>query len=158
MTSRGSAGPATNGDRRQRISSPPSASTQSDSTAGDRQSPADALFEASRGAYGDVRTILPEDELTGPERRDRGHRRADALIDNGWKDKANRAIDQLAAGRRPFSAEDVRDLVDDDAIGHAAWGSLLRVAAQHGRIRPAGYERASRPEAHSRVLTMWVGR
>ena len=59
-----------------------------------------------------------------------------------------------------FTAEDIRDVIADvwpDARPHSPniYGAVFRELANAGRIRPVGWQEASRPCARGRVLRVW---
>src|SRR4051794_9594329 len=100
----------------QQVSSHTSAQTRSHSDTELRQGADDTLFGAAMGAYGDAHWGLPDEELTGSERKERGQRKAACNMDSGWRSKAVAAVEQCARRGAAFTSDEVRRLVDDDAI------------------------------------------
>ena len=146
--------------RRQTSAATTAASVAPNSTPGHRQEPADALFGIAGNSYGTPSWALSndEDDRSGPERKRDGQRFAETMVDNGWRTKADRVIDELAATGRPFTAEAVRARLADDAITPAAFGSRFTAAARRGAIRKTGhYIRAQRASRNAGVLAEWVG-
>jgi len=118
----------------------------------------DGLFAAHIGAYGDV--VFTErpavhPALSGPQRRDRGHRRATSA-DPGWLALAHQVIVELAAAGEAFSAEDLRARTEPPEPNLV--GVAIRRARLLGLIVPAGTDTANRPAAHGRLLRLWRGR
>lgn len=77
--------------------------------------------------------------------------------DAPWRAVADRAIADLAARGEPFSAEDVCRLAGRPAKANAV-GARISAAARSGRIVRSGFAKAVRPERHSNVMALWVGR
>jgi len=128
---------------------------------GCRQEPAaDALFGIAGNSYGTPGWALSndEDDRSGLERKRDGQRFAETMVDNGWRTRADRVIDELAATGQSFTAETVRARLADDAITPAAFGSRFTAAARRGAIRKTGhYIRAQRASRNAGVLAEWIG-
>lgn len=119
----------------------------------------DGLFSAHRGAYdetvfSDRPAVHPA--LSGPQRRDQGHRRAQQA-DPGWLALAHQTIVDLAASGAIFSAETVRNLAGEPPSTNLL-GVAVRQARLLGLIEAAGTDTANRPAAHGRLLRVWRGR
>ena len=114
-----------------------------------------SLFEPVRGEHSTTWRVTPT-PATGPELRDQGLRRA-AQADPGWLTVAADVIADLAATKRPFTAEDVRCRAGEPVVANAV-GVALRRARLAGLIETAGVDVANRPEAHRRLLRTWRGR
>ncbi len=131
------------------------------STTGVRQDSPDALFGVAGASYaGSASWRLPDeqDDRPGLERKRDGQRFAETMVDNGWRTKADRVIDELAATGQPFTAETVRARLADDAITPAAFGSRFTAAARRGAIRKTGnYVTAQRASRNAGVLAEWIG-
>lgn len=88
--------------------------------------------------------------------RDYGLARADENIDRWWRSCADAAIAHLAAGDRPFSADQVAALVPNP--DHPCrWGARFSAALKAGVIRPVGYTVSARPSRHRGVQRLYVG-
>jgi len=62
----------------------------------------------------------------------------------------------LLSGRRTVTADDVRDSVEAPAgTDPRYFGAVPSGLARAGIIRPAGYRRSTRPEAHARPIALW---
>lgn len=119
-----------------------------------------SLFGIVGNSYSSTSWRLPDDEddRSGRERKGDGQRFAETMVDNGWRTKADKVIDELAAAGQPFTAETVRARLADDAIGSAAFGSRFTAAARRGAIRKTGsYVTAQRASRNAGVLAEWVG-
>lgn len=158
MSANGS-GPPRQG--RRQTPPPPSSSVTSQSTAGVRQDSDDALFGVAGRSYADSTSWrLPddEDERTGPERKQTGQRSAWGRTDTGWRTKALAVVATLAASGQTFTSDDVRVLVDDNAISQQAWGALLGGCARRGWIVRVGFVQSGRAERHGAHVAQWRGR
>lgn len=116
------------------------------------------LFGVTAGPYGvsyqPAQTVAAA--LSGPQRRDQGHRRA-TQADPGWLGLAHQTIVDLAASGAIFSAEDVRHLAGEPPSTNLL-GVAVRQARLLGLIEAAGTDTANRPAAHGRLLRTWRGR
>lgn len=79
-----------------------------------------------------------------------------------WTDRAHRAIDQLAATGRPFTADDITRLIglprpDEGVNRNNAVGAVFRAAARRGVIVRVGFTQSGRTRSHGRVLAEWQG-
>lgn len=72
-----------------------------------------------------------------------------------WAGRARRAIEQIKAGTE-FTVEDLRKKVKGDPPHANAWGTVLHNAAHAGLILRKNYAQALRPDAHSRLIAIWV--
>ena len=114
----------------------------------------DALFSATRGAYGTPSWELPDD---GAARRDDGVRRADHQADAGWKAEADRVIVELAATGRDWTADELHDAGLSTAINSGAYGGRILAAARAGLIRKVGYTTSARPGRRAGATAVWRG-
>lgn len=129
-----------------------------DSLTGHRQEDDDALFGLAGSAYGSPTYRLPDDPPpSGPERKETGQRSIWRQTDNGWKAKALAAIRELAATGQPFTADDVRHRVNDDAVSPQAWGAAVAGASRKGIIKRVAFVQSDRPERHGSFVAQWVG-
>ena len=81
-----------------------------------------------------------------------------------WQTAAKNAIWELAGSGKPFTSEDVTDLVGLPDATHKPNGAnnsvgalLNRVAKTYG-LRRVDMAKARNPQAHGRLLTVWQGR
>ena len=93
----------------------------------------------------------------GRRRRDEGQQVATYATDVSWTLAADRAIADLAATGRPFTAEDLRAVVGPPVGSHNSMGPVFMRAARAGLIVGIGYRQATRTEAAGRVLKVWRG-
>lgn len=94
----------------------------------------------------------------GKRRRDDGMRAVRHNTHTGWRLLVDRVISDLAAAGREFTAEDVRERSGHPLGSHDnALGAAMAAAARAGIIETVGYEQATRPEAHGRILRVWRG-
>lgn len=79
-----------------------------------------------------------------------------------WHTNATNALVELAGSGRPFTSEDLTDIVGLPgairANGNNAVGAFIQTAAKRLGLRRIGLERARNPQAHGRSLAVWVGR
>lgn len=98
--------------------------------------PAEAVAAARRER--DVAICLAEDaDITGWDKK---------LIDQ--------AIDAFARQGRPFSANDVRELLPD--VRPALMGARFLAAANRGDIRPVGLVSSTKRTTHAKRIALWV--
>lgn len=75
---------------------------------------------------------------------------------DGWDRKViDQAIDAFADSRRPFSANDLRDLLPD--VRSALIGSRFLAAAKQGRIRKVGLVTSTKRNTHAKPVAQWIG-
>ena len=118
------------------------------------------MFTASRGAYGNVSYSEPAapQPITGPARRDLGQRRtAQTVGGEQWLRLAERDIEDLAKTDMPFTGETVRARTGEPPNANLV-GVAIRRARIRGLIVADGTSTAQRPEAHSRLIQVWIGR
>ena len=96
--------------------------------------------------------------LTGVGLRDAGTSSVSAHTPDDWRSKCDRAISRLAAGRKPFTAEDVRALVGDPPNHPNAMGARFLAAAKEDLIEKVGYGKPARASRHSNPLAVWRGK
>lgn len=77
-----------------------------------------------------------------------------------WKDRAYSAIEQLAATRENFCADDVRLLVGDPDAGQHfnVMGAVFGAARARGLIEFVGYVQSKRVIGHANRIVAWVGK
>ena len=79
-----------------------------------------------------------------------------------WADSAKHALTELVGAGRPFTSEDLTDLAglpgESRANGNNAVGAFIQSHASLFGLRRVGMERARNPQAHGRLLQVWVGR
>lgn len=81
-----------------------------------------------------------------------------ATTADAWRHLIDRAIDELATKGTSFTAEDVREVAGEPPGTSAnTLGPAINAASRARIIEQVGYELATRPEAHSRVLRVWKG-
>jgi hypothetical protein len=98
-------------------------------------------------------------QAAGEALRDEGARQAIDAADTRGRLAGEQAIHDLAATGRPFTAEDVRDLIGAPlGCRPNVLGGLFLRAAKAGVIEAVGYQPARRAEARSRPLRVWRGR
>lgn len=74
-----------------------------------------------------------------------------------WLDSAIETIKQLARTGRPFTAEDVTDIVGLPGGSNKAVGAAMNRVARTGLIYRYGERPASRTTSHRRMLAVWRG-
>lgn len=91
--------------------------------------------------------------------RDEGMRTAELRSDILWREAVKVAIERLAHGGSPFTADDVRAIVGTPPPGFStnSMGALFHHAAEAGLIAPAGYQVARHVGARGRMVRTWVG-
>lgn len=78
-----------------------------------------------------------------------------------WKAKAQAAMDELIDLGKPFSSDDLIDMVGPPDVSHTpnsrngAVGSLFNTAARQGRIVDVGHERSRQPHRKSGLIRLW---
>lgn len=101
---------------------------------------------------------LEESLEEGRRRRDAGMEFATHSTLISWKRVAEKRLAELAATGREFTAEDLRERVGHPLGSHDnSMGPLFGAAARRGEIVHVGYQQATRPEAHARILRVWRG-
>ena len=79
-----------------------------------------------------------------------------------WHTAAHHALVELAGSGRPFTSEDLTDLVGLPgavrANGNNAVGAFIQANAQRLGLRRVDLARARNKQAHGRLLAVWVGR
>lgn len=94
---------------------------------------------------------------TGEELRDAGISQVEKNTPLDWRSSAQFAIANLAVAGKPFTAEDVRDLVGDPPNHSNAMGAQFMVACKAGMIRRIGYAKPRRASRHAGVIAEWIG-
>jgi hypothetical protein len=81
-----------------------------------------------------------------------------------WRVRAERALHDLAATGRPFTADDLIGMVGhpDDShqanAGNNQIGAVFRDAAKEGLIVGTGYARSRQPRRKGGMIRVWEGR
>ncbi len=74
-----------------------------------------------------------------------------------WKNRVDGAILELAVAGKPFTADDVRDMVRTEPHHPNAWGARFIFAQRERIIQPYGYAQSSRRSRHASVQRVWEG-
>lgn len=74
-----------------------------------------------------------------------------------WLDCAWRAMRQLAAEGRDFTANDLTEMGVPDPDHSGRWGSLFAAAKAEGLIVPVGYQASRRRSRQGGVCRVWRG-
>ena len=79
-----------------------------------------------------------------------------------WTQAAKHALHELAASGKPFTSEDLTDIV---GLPHASGpnrnnsvGTFVKAHARRFGLRRIDMAKARNPQAHGRLLAVWVGR
>lgn len=99
----------------------------------------------------------PDPAATAAALRDQGAARVDANTDLDWKQQVDAAIEQLARGGQPFTADDVRALGIPDPPSPQAWGARFLAASKAKRIRQVGFQASQRASVHAHRIAIWQG-
>lgn len=91
------------------------------------------------------------------QRRDDGAAAAVNAVHTTWRVGAEAALKRLIYSGRPFTADDLHELVPEPPGHHNAVGGLFIGAARRGEIEAVGYRQSDRPEAHRRPVRVWRG-
>lgn len=73
-----------------------------------------------------------------------------------WKPKAEGALRQLILSRRPFTADDLRSLVDEKPGHPNQIGALFMTAARRGEIQKIGNMQAHSTSRRAGNLAVWI--
>ena len=73
-----------------------------------------------------------------------------------WRPKAEGALRQLISSGHPFTADDLRALVDESPHHPNQVGSLFNTAARRGEIRKVGYQQSSVRSRQAGTHAVWV--
>jgi hypothetical protein len=87
--------------------------------------------------------------------REAGMERAEAA-EMDWSERADRAIAHLASTGRPFSPDDVRDLVGDPAHPNAMGGRFM-AAVRRRQIERCGWAPSRRESCHAHTGPLYRG-
>ena len=85
-------------------------------------------------------------------------------ISGDWQQAARHALWELANSGKPFTSEDVTDLVglpDPSSTANGANNQIGLLIQRHARqygIRRWDLKPAKNPQAHGRQLTVWIGK
>jgi hypothetical protein len=94
--------------------------------------------------------------MNGTTLRDRGVEMVSRNTDPKWVEDCDITIRCMALSGEEFSAEDVRSMAGDPPTPNAMGARFLQ-ASRQGIIRRVGYRQATRPDAHARVLAVYIG-
>lgn len=90
----------------------------------------------------------------------RGHTQGVGAGD--WKQQATHALYELAHSGRPFTSEDLTDMVglpnDSSANRNNSVGAFINANAKRYGLRRTDLAKARNPQAHGRLLAVWIGR
>ena len=75
-----------------------------------------------------------------------------------WRESCDKAIAELAATGRAFTADDIRRLVGDPPNHPNAMGARFVAAAKAGILRKVGYQSPLRASRHASVVAIWRGK
>lgn len=92
----------------------------------------------------------------GRAARDDGIARVTTHADEADRDDVEEAIDRLAATGRPFTADDVRELIPPVDQPNLI-GACFRAASTRGEIVKLGYRQSAAPSRHANPNTVWRG-
>lgn len=83
-------------------------------------------------------------------------------IAGDWATAAKHAIWELASSGRPFTSEDVTNLVglpnDSRANRNNAVGAIIQGVARQYGLKRVDMTKARNPQSHGRLLTVWQGK
>lgn len=74
-----------------------------------------------------------------------------------WYTAADKAVAELAKSRKPFTADDVRDVCGVEPEHPNAWGGLFRYWKGRGLIRHIGFARSRSKVRNASVVGVWQG-
>lgn len=115
----------------------------------------DALHDAAAARNQEAHMSIEE----GRKARDIGVAAVDAAGVAGhktWKPKAEAALDQLIREGRPFTADDLRALVDERPDHPNQIGALFIGASKRGEIRKIGYHQSTIKSRQAGLQAMWI--
>lgn len=95
----------------------------------------------------------------GRARRDAGVAAVDAAGVSGhktWRPKAEAALAQLIRTESPFTADDLRGLVDEPPGHPNQIGALFLAASRRGEIRKLGYQQSRVKSRQAGSLALWI--
>ena len=93
---------------------------------------------------------------TSRELRDKGIERAEAAEDDAWKAMAYNSGLALARSGRPFSIDDITEVVGLPRRSNATGGIIMRLSRQ-GLIQRVGVTPSRRLETHAHTNPLWQG-
>lgn len=91
--------------------------------------------------------------------RDAGIAAVDAAgvaVHKTWRPKAEAALDTLIRSGHPFTADDLRALVDEQPNHPNQVGSLFTAAARRGEIRKMGYRQSHVKSRQAGTQDLWI--
>ena len=74
-----------------------------------------------------------------------------------WYTAADKAVAELAKARRPFTADDARDVCGAEPEHPNALGGLFRYWKGRGLIRHVGFARSRKAVRKASVVGVWQG-
>ena len=90
--------------------------------------------------------------------RDEGMRQAEEADRSGWnKALIDQAIDAMALTRRPFSANDLRELLPSDVPTPLIGSRFQHASRNRGVIRRVGLTTSTKKNTHGKDVGQWVG-
>jgi hypothetical protein len=97
------------------------------------------------------------DQLTlGPLLREAGTRQIDRAYPE-WAEKAREGIEELAARRQTFTADDLHDLIGPPPHPNCT-GAAFRKASKDGLIVCVGLTTSKRAPRHASAQRVWIGK
>lgn len=94
--------------------------------------------------------------LTGEELRDQGIAQTTEAADRQDIVVIDGAIASLNRQRKPWSANDLRDLLPE--VRQPLIGARVRAAATRKQMRRVGYTPSTLPSTHAHPIAVWEGR
>ena len=80
-----------------------------------------------------------------------------AAIPEGWTERADAMIKQLARAPEPFTSDVLVAAVGAPDTHFNAIGARMNAAARAGVIRKVGFTKSSRESGHARTIAVWEG-
>ena len=103
-----------------------------------------------------------ETEARCPFCRRANPQRVTVIGTSDWNSAAKHALWELAGSGRPFTSEDLTDIVglpnDSRPNGNNGVGAFINAHAKRYGLRRTDMAKARNPQAHGRLLAVWVGR
>lgn len=101
-------------------------------------------------------------EPTGEQLRDQGIADvldADDAVHRGAREHIARALEELIGRGRPFTSDDVHELLPEDVQPHSPnlLPAVVRAFRGAKRIEQVGWSTSTRPTRHAGVIRQWIG-
>lgn len=81
---------------------------------------------------------------------------AEYTIYRNWTAEAEDRLTDLIREGKPFTSDDLRERCVLEPHHHNAWGAFMSAARARGEIKPLGYVKPRRRQAHNRPIQQWV--